>query len=117
MQEVLAEVLLLAVASNISSIAIGTCTGGSIRQPAACCGVMGFKPSFGSIDMKGVIPLALSLDHVGLIANSVEDIFNSHVSMTKLNQAIDKNVTIKIIKPKNFFYDGLDKDFPMLSKI
>ena len=100
-----------AVASKVSSIAIGTCTGGSIRQPAACCGVMGFKPSFGSIDMKGVIPLALSLDHVGPLADSVEDIFNTHVSMTKFNETIDKNVTIKIIKPKNFFYDGLDKDF------
>ena len=72
---------------------------------------MGFKPSFGSIDMKGVIPLALSLDHVGPLADSVEDIFNTHVSMTKFNETIDKNVTIKIIKPKNFFYDGLDKDF------
>ena len=100
-----------AIASKMSSIAIGTCTGGSIRQPAACCGVMGFKPSFGSIDMKGVIPLALTLDHVGPLANSVEDIFNSHISMTKFNESINKNVTIKIIKPKNFFYDGLDKNF------
>ena len=100
-----------AIASKLSNIAIGTCTGGSIRQPAACCGVVGFKPSFGSINMKGVIPLALSLDHVGPLADSVEDIFNSHISMTKCNETINKNVTIKIIKPKNFFFDGLDKDF------
>ena len=75
---------------------------------------MGFKPSFGSIDMKGVIPLALSLDHVGPLANSVEDIFNSHVSMTKFNETIDKNVTIKIIKPKNFFMMVLIKLFQAL---
>ena len=102
-----------AIASKMSSIAIGTCTGGSIRQPAACCGVMGFKPSFGSIDMKGIIPLALTLDHVGPLANSVEDIFNSHISMTKCHESLNKNVTIKIIKPKNFFYDGLDKKFSL----
>ena len=100
-----------AIASKMSSIAIGTCTGGSIRQPAACCGVMGFKPSYGSIDMSGVIPLALSLDHVGPLADSVEDIFNSHISMIKRDESINKNVTIRIIKPKNFFYDGLDKKF------
>ena len=74
---------------------------------------MGFKPSFGSIDMKGVIPLALTLDHVGPLANTVEDVFNSHISMTKRQESLNKNVTIKIIKPKNFFYDGLDKKFSL----
>jgi Asp-tRNA(Asn)/Glu-tRNA(Gln) amidotransferase A subunit family amidase len=52
-------------------VAIGTDTGGSIRIPAHYCAVVGFKPSYGSIDLSGVQPLAPSLDHVGLLARDV----------------------------------------------
>jgi Asp-tRNA(Asn)/Glu-tRNA(Gln) amidotransferase A subunit family amidase len=62
-----------AVASGMVPLALGTDTGGSIRIPAALCGTVGFKPSFASVPLQGVFPLASSLDHVGPIANHVED--------------------------------------------
>jgi aspartyl-tRNA(Asn)/glutamyl-tRNA(Gln) amidotransferase subunit A len=52
---------------------IGTDTGGSIRIPAAACGVVGLKPSIGEVPTEGVIPLSASLDHVGPLTRSVED--------------------------------------------
>ncbi|WP_428414859.1 amidase [Pararhizobium sp.] len=53
---------------------LGTDTGGSVRIPAALCGVVGFKPTFGFLSTNGVFPLAFSLDHVGILARSVEDV-------------------------------------------
>ena len=64
----------LAVAAKLAHIGIGTDTGGSIRLPAAYMSVVGFKPSYGMISRKGVIPYANSLDTVGIIARSAEDI-------------------------------------------
>lgn len=62
-----------AVAAGLGLAAIGTDTAGSIREPASQCGVVGLKPTFGRINAAGVIPLSLSLDHVGPITNSVAD--------------------------------------------
>ncbi|MFC7198737.1 amidase [Halospeciosus flavus] len=62
-----------AVAAGIADAALGTDTGGSVRIPAAFCGVVGYKPSFGTVPRTGVVPLAPSLDHVGVLANSVAD--------------------------------------------
>jgi len=63
----------VAVAAGLAYGAWGTDTGGSVRMPAAHCGVVGFKPTFGKLDLAGVIPLAWSLDHAGPLARSVAD--------------------------------------------
>lgn len=62
-----------AVSAGMAFAAIGSDTGGSIRIPAACCGVVGLKPTFGRVPKAGVIPLSWSLDHVGPLARGVED--------------------------------------------
>jgi len=62
-----------AVADRMVPLALGTQTGGSMIRPAAFCGVVGLKPSFGSINRTGVKPVADSLDTLGLFANTVED--------------------------------------------
>ncbi len=62
-----------AVASGMVPLALGTDTGGSIRLPAAYCGVAGLKPSYGRVSRRGVAPLSFSLDHVGPLAWTVED--------------------------------------------
>lgn len=68
-----------AVAAGIIPIALGSDTGGSARIPAAFCGVAALKPSFGAISTDGMIPLAPSLDHVGLIGAHVEDVMEMWV--------------------------------------
>lgn len=63
-----------AVAAGFSPLALGTDSGGSIRIPAACCHVMGFKPSQGRISREGVLPFAPSVDQVGFLARTISDI-------------------------------------------
>jgi aspartyl-tRNA(Asn)/glutamyl-tRNA(Gln) amidotransferase subunit A len=62
-----------AVVAGLAVASLGTDTGGSIRIPAAACGCVGFKPSYGRVPLCGVIPLAASLDHAGPICRCVED--------------------------------------------
>jgi aspartyl-tRNA(Asn)/glutamyl-tRNA(Gln) amidotransferase subunit A len=62
-----------AVAAGMCFGAIGSDTGGSIREPAAFCGVVGLKPTYGRVSTRGVFPLSWSLDHVGPICRSVRD--------------------------------------------
>jgi aspartyl-tRNA(Asn)/glutamyl-tRNA(Gln) amidotransferase subunit A len=61
------------VAAGLGFAAVGTDTAGSIRLPAAYCGVVGLKPTYGRVSARGVVPLSWSYDHVGPIANSVYD--------------------------------------------
>lgn len=63
----------VAVATGMAMAALGTDTGGSIRIPAALCGVVGLKPTFGRISLRGVFPLSWNLDHAGPITRKVED--------------------------------------------
>jgi aspartyl-tRNA(Asn)/glutamyl-tRNA(Gln) amidotransferase subunit A len=62
-----------AVAAGLCEVALGTDSGGSIRIPAACCGVTGFKPTHGLVPTDGVFPLAPSFDHVGPLARTVPE--------------------------------------------
>jgi aspartyl-tRNA(Asn)/glutamyl-tRNA(Gln) amidotransferase subunit A len=62
-----------ALAAGLADAALGTDSGGSIRIPAACCGVVGFKPTYGLVSLEGVFPLAPSFDHVGPMARSVAE--------------------------------------------
>ena len=62
-----------ALAAGLADAALGTDSGGSIRIPAACCGVVGFKPTFDLVPTGGCFPLAPSFDHVGPMARTVED--------------------------------------------
>ena len=66
-----------ALAAGMCLGAIGSDTGGSIRIPAACCGITGLKPTYGRVSCYGVIPLSWSLDHVGSMGRSVEDCYRS----------------------------------------
>lgn len=63
----------VAVAAGFVRVAPGSCTAGSIRGPAAWCGTVGMKPTYGRVSRRGVFPLAWSLDHCGPLARSVED--------------------------------------------
>jgi aspartyl-tRNA(Asn)/glutamyl-tRNA(Gln) amidotransferase subunit A len=62
-----------AVAADLCFAALGTDTGGSIRTPASFCGVVGLKPTYGLVSIRGIIPLTLSLDHCGPLVRSTED--------------------------------------------
>ncbi|SPE35508.1 Glutamyl-tRNA(Gln) amidotransferase subunit A [Candidatus Sulfopaludibacter sp. SbA6] len=62
-----------AVAADLSYGALGTDTGGSIRTPASFCGVVGLKPTYGLVSIRGIIPLSVSLDHCGPLVRTVED--------------------------------------------
>jgi len=63
-----------AIAAGIAPIAFGSDTGGSIRAPASLCGVVGYKPSYDLISTEGVRPTAPTLDHLGFLAHTVEDV-------------------------------------------
>ncbi|TMS00537.1 amidase [Nonomuraea basaltis] len=62
-----------AVAAGLVPLALGTDTGGSVRIPAALCGVAGFKPAYGAIPADGVFPLSRTFDHVGVLAGDAHD--------------------------------------------
>lgn len=81
------------VASNVVPIALGSDTGDSIRKPAAYCGVVGFKPTYGRISRYGVIPYASSLDHVGYFTRTIKDAAST---LTILAGRDEKDVTTSL---------------------
>ena len=79
-----------AIAADLCFGALGTDTGGSIRTPSSYCGVVGLKPTYGLVSIRGIIPLTLSLDHCGPITRTVEDaalILNALAGYDKLDIA------------------------------
>src|SRR4030095_3834667 len=72
----------VAVAAGMAVAALGTDTGGSIPLPAACCGIVGLKPTLGEIETDGVVPLSKTFDHVGPFAHTVGDVRLIHQAMS-----------------------------------
>jgi Asp-tRNA(Asn)/Glu-tRNA(Gln) amidotransferase A subunit family amidase len=100
-----------ATAAGFCFASLGTDTGGSIRIPAACCGVVGFKPTRGSLPLDGVRPLAASFDHVGPLARSVADVrvIMSVIDRQFLAGTIDRaRGQPRIGVPRSYFADASD---------
>jgi len=106
-----------ALAAEMCNAGLGTDTGGSIRQPSAFCGVVGFKPTYGTVSRHGAISMASSFDQVGPLANCVEDaqlIFDSirgkdeKDSVTSELLRKEKKEKIKVGIPKECFVEGID---------
>lgn len=102
-----------AVAADEATIALGTDTGGSIRQPAAFCGVVGLKPTHGSISPAGIFPLAPSMDQAGPLAKSVMDaallfdaVKNDGMPLAKTLEGGIKGITVGL--PAEYFGDNVD---------
>ena len=113
----------VAVASGAATFALGTDTGGSIRVPAALNGVVGLKPTFGLVPLRGVTPLSWSLDHVGPITRTVRD---AALALSALAPewtpgpsgaagAADPDggaplEGLRVGVPRNYFFDRVDAD-------
>ncbi len=87
------------VAARLSLIATGSDTGGSIRQPAALCGVVGFKPTYGRVSRYGLVAFGSSLDQIGPIATSVEDIA---MTMNVIGRHCPHDATSLELPPENY---------------
>jgi aspartyl-tRNA(Asn)/glutamyl-tRNA(Gln) amidotransferase subunit A len=103
-----------AVACGMCYASIGTDTAGSIREPAALCGVVGLKPSYQLVNKRGIIPLSPSLDCVGPIARSVEDSAILLDAITDRSASCQKALTdgksnLVLGVPRKFFFEDLDQ--------
>src|SRR5207245_6978505 len=117
-----------AVAAGLCYGALGSDTGGSIRQPSAYCGLAGLKPTYGRISTRGVIPLSWSLDHVGPITTTVADaaivlqaiagcdrneISSAEVPTSDYVAALQETPwALRVGIPRSFFFDVLDQEIP-----
>ncbi|MGB3728112.1 MAG: Asp-tRNA(Asn)/Glu-tRNA(Gln) amidotransferase subunit GatA, partial [Thermodesulfobacteriota bacterium] len=115
-----------ATAASLCLGSVGTDTGGSIRQPAALCGVVGMKPTYGRVSRFGMIAFASSLDQAGPITKTVEDtalILNAisghdpkdstclNIPVPDYTKSLKSDLKgLKIGIPKEYFVDGMDKD-------
>ena len=114
------------VAAGLGYGAIGTDTAGSVREPAALCGVVGLKPTYGRVSARGVIPLSISLDHVGPIGRTVADVAVIFAAIAGHDAADKASVDVpigdyvavlatnpqplRIGLPKQFFFEELDAE-------
>ena len=92
--------------------ALGSDTGGSIRIPSGLCGVVGLKPTYGLVSLRGVTPLSRSLDHGGPMANSVEDVFLMLEAMADF--ALAPAGCSRVFLPKNYFFDDVEPEIGKL---
>ena len=102
-----------AVASGMCFGAIGTDTGGSVRQPAAFCGIVGLKPTYGSVSMSGVFPLSPSLDHVGPLCRNVADtalLLQAIGDFNMLDPTLETKTKPRIGIVRQPFFDDLDPE-------
>ncbi len=115
-----------AVAADECIAALGTDTGGSIRQPAACCGVVGLKPTYGRVSRYGLVAFASSLDQIGPITKDVEDcaiLMNAisgydprdstsvDVEVPDYKQLLKRDVKgVRIGIPDEYFIEGMDPE-------
>jgi len=115
-----------AVAAGMACAAIGTDTAGSIRQPAALCGCVGLKPTYGRVSSRGVIPLAASLDHVGALAATAtdsaivlqaiagydpDDVTSVDIPVADFVGAVGEDTKrFQVGVPRAYFYEDLDPD-------
>ncbi len=102
-----------AVAASMALASLGSDTGGSIRQPASFCGVVGFKPSYGRVSRYGLIAMASSLDQIGPLAKTVEDI---EIIYQVIKGGKGKDSTVVEIEDKSSFNEeniviGLPEEF------
>ena len=100
----------VAVATGMAFMATGTDTGGSIRVPASFCGVAGLKPTYGLVDRRGVQPLGLSLDHVGPMGRTVDDVrlaLDAMAGTAKRKAAPAALRKIRVGLPENFYFDAV----------
>ena len=113
-----------AVKAGFCVYALGSDTGGSIRQPASFCGVVGFKPTYGAVSRHGLIAMASSLDQVGPITKNVEDAAQVFEAIRGKDELDSTSIArewkdfarpldieeLKIGVPREYFTHGLDKD-------
>jgi aspartyl-tRNA(Asn)/glutamyl-tRNA(Gln) amidotransferase subunit A len=113
-----------AVAARFVFGALGTDTGGSIRHPAYCCGLVGLKPTYGRVSRYGAMPLSLSLDHIGPLTRSVSDsalmvqaiagfdpndLTSSRMPVPNYLDSLGRSIKgLRIAVPKNHFQDAVD---------
>ena len=115
----------VAVAARLCYGAVGTDTGGSIRQPAAFCNVVGLKPTYGRVSLRGVIPLSTSNDHVGPLTRSVldsalmlqamagydpEDVTSIDLDVPDYASGLTGTANLRLGLPRDHFFEGLHVD-------
>lgn len=94
----------VAVASGMVPVSLGTDTAGSVRVPAAICGIVGLKPAFEAISTQGVYPLARSLDHVGIFTQSVldaQDVHDALAASAPVSQQADRAPRVAWVAPRS----------------
>ena len=98
----------LAVQMNMCHISLGTDTGGSVRQPASYCGIIGFKPSYGRISRYGVIEHSSSFDTVGILGKNINDIISVFSVISKrdgLDLSMCDNISVDLCTENKSFYN------------